>query len=155
MSDTISSIMYFLTGAFASLMPFFLSRYIQKKSIKNALQTEIDHLYEKCKIIFNELEHDENSIPDNESLKMDCSVIFSSFPMKTPVIYSCYDKIDLIDKKILRGLVKIGIYVEELNKTIEFRKENSPLSAEDIYEMKEKIFDILPKVQTLIHEVWR
>lgn len=155
MNTTIGHVISFLSGAVVSLLPLYLKRWSQLKSIKKALRIEIDDVYEKSKSILDEFRSNSNSIPDNDFIRSSLQVISSFLPIKTPVIDSCYDKIDLIDEKTLLGFVKIRIYVDQLNSAINNRMEIGPLSSSDVIELRGKTIDILSKVKNLIDDVWR
>ena len=155
MTTTIGYIISFLSGSVASLLPLHLKRRSQLKSIKKALRIEIDDVYEKSEAILNEFRSNRNSMPNYDSIRSSLQVISSSLPIKTPVIDSCYDKIDLIDEKTLLGMVNIRIYVDQLNTAVNSRMEIGPLSPADVVELRDKTIDILSKVKNLIDDVWR
>jgi len=155
MTTIIGYVISFLSGAVASLLPLYFKRRSQLKSIKKALRIEIDDIYEKSKSILDEFRSNRNSIPDNNFIRSWLQALSSSLPIKTPVIDSCYDKIDLIDEKTLIGLVKIRIYVDQLNTAINNRMGIGPLSSADAIELRDKATDILFKVKNLIDDVWR
>jgi len=142
--DTIIS---FFSRAFA-LLPIYLQRRWQLKSLKKALKTELEDISERIKE--TDIKLTPRSVIPNYKYLAESLRIIMRFPFNTPVIDSCYSKIDLMDKETISSIVKVKILIERVNKEIIACKEriNDP---SDVMSAVEVIRDSFAELIPLIN----
>lgn len=109
------TIIAFFSGALIALLPICLQRRWQLNSLKKALKIELEDISERIKADNRELTP-QSSIRDYTYLKKSLKIMRFSF--NTPVIDSCYSKIDLMDKETISSVVKVKTLLERVNREI-------------------------------------
>lgn len=110
----VADVLKVLAGFLASLLLFWLRRLYRSRGIKKALHVEIIYIQEKVSEILEIINL--NELPDYNYFKK-VSTIDVLF--KTPIIGTCYGKIDLLPRSIVRDIIEINIILDMVNNKIQ------------------------------------